>query len=210
MAASSGEATPVSQAAQITQGGKGEPDSTSLAAQMTKIKQCPLDYIARATPVLTGAFQNDPIFNYFMGALSEEERKEFLPTFLTSLLKAGVLNKGIIIEVSSWGCCAIMLPPGKKADNPRTLFQAGLPGLVLRLKSTGIKVGEPRMLVEHSAAVKRAKKKAFTPKQMSEFWYLFIIDGSGPPAPGPWGDPPRAYEGARPESWTTAVARSLE
>ncbi|RWA09208.1 hypothetical protein EKO27_g5916 [Xylaria grammica] len=106
-----------------------------------------------------------------MGALSAEEREDYLPMFLKTMLKATVLNEGFILEVSSWGCCAAMLPPGKKADNPWTLFPAGLPGAVLRLKSTGIK----RIMVEHGGAVKRAKKKAFTPKEMSEFWYLFII-----------------------------------
>ncbi|KAK5635566.1 hypothetical protein RRF57_011278 [Xylaria bambusicola] len=117
------------------------------------------------------AFQNDPIFNYFMGALSKEERKEYIPEFLAVLVKGGMLNKGIILEVSSWGCCAVILPPGKKVDNPLTIFQAGLPGVVLHLKLTGIK----RILLEHSSAVKRAKQKAFTPKEMSQYWYLFII-----------------------------------
>ncbi|KAI0906068.1 hypothetical protein F4823DRAFT_99818 [Ustulina deusta] len=151
MATLSGETTPVPQAAQVNQGGK--------------------EFIPYATPVLTRAFRNDPIFNYFMGALSEEERKDYLPEFLKTLLKASVLNKGIILELSSWGCCAVMLPPGKKPDNPRTLFQAGLPAAVLQLKPTGIK----RILIEHGVAVKRARKKAFTPKELSEFWYLFII-----------------------------------
>jgi hypothetical protein len=75
-----------------------------------------------------------------MGALSEEERLNFLPVFLTVLLKAGTLNDGIILEGSSWGCCAIMLPPGKKADNPFTLFQSGLGIAVVKMKPTGIKV----------------------------------------------------------------------
>ncbi|KAI0450564.1 hypothetical protein F5B21DRAFT_426581 [Xylaria acuta] len=145
------EETPMSQAAKITQGGK--------------------ELIPHAVPVLTGAFQNDPVFNYFMGALSEEERKDYLPLFLTGLLKATTLNKGIILEVSSWGCCAAMLPPGKKLDSPRTILQAGLVSVTLQLKPIGIK----RVLVEHSAAVKCAKKKAFTRKELSEYWYLFII-----------------------------------
>ncbi len=85
-----------------------------------------------------------------MGALSEEERKDYLPEFLKTLLKASVLNKGIILELSSWGCCAVMLPPGKKPDNPWTLFQAGLPAAVLQLKPTGIKVSESRSIVPTS------------------------------------------------------------
>ncbi|KAI0547012.1 hypothetical protein F4679DRAFT_377501 [Xylaria curta] len=151
MASTSGEALPVSQAAKITQGGK--------------------EFIPYAVPVLTGAFRNDPIFNYFMGALSDEERKDYLPLFLAACLKASILNKGFILEVSSWGCCAAMLPPGKRVDDPRTIFQAGLVSITLKLGSTGLK----RILVEHSTAVKRAKKKAFTTKELSEYWYLFII-----------------------------------
>ncbi|KAI0430125.1 hypothetical protein F5Y09DRAFT_308529 [Xylaria sp. FL1042] len=151
MAIPLGEMMSVSKASKTTQGGK--------------------EFISHAIPVLTRAFRNDPIFNYFMVALSEKERKEYLPKFLTTLLRASVLNKGIILEVSSWGCCAVMLPPGKKPDNPRTLFRAGLPAAVLQLKPIGIK----RILIDHATAVKRAKKKAFTPKEMSEYWYLFII-----------------------------------
>ncbi|KAI1314039.1 hypothetical protein F5Y03DRAFT_335956 [Xylaria venustula] len=146
----------------------GEPASVSREPQINRGSK---EFIPNAIPVLTRAFRNDPIFNYFMGALSEEERKEYLPKFLATLLKASVLNKGFILELSSWGCCAVMLPPGKKPDNPRTLFQAGLPAAVLQLKPTGIK----RILLEHATAVKRAKKKAFTAKEMSEYWYLFII-----------------------------------
>ncbi|KAI0975177.1 hypothetical protein F4678DRAFT_319614 [Xylaria arbuscula] len=153
MATVSGESASVSKVAQINRGSK--------------------EFIPSALPVLTRAFQNDPIFNYFMGALSEEERTDYLPQFLATLLKASVLNKGFILEISSWGSCAVMLPPGKKPNNPRTLFQAGLPAAVLQLKPTGIKV--KRILLEHAMAVKRAKKKAFTSKEMSEYWYLFII-----------------------------------
>ncbi|KAI1272352.1 hypothetical protein F5Y07DRAFT_305705 [Xylaria sp. FL0933] len=145
------EAAPVSEASNITQGGK--------------------EFIQHAVPVLTRAFRNDPIFNYFMVALSEEERNGYLSEFLTTLLRATILNDGFILELSSWGCCAGMLPPGKKLDNPRTLFRAGLPAAVMRLKPIGIK----RVLIDHAMAVKRAKKKTFTPKEMSEYWYLFII-----------------------------------
>ncbi|KAI0810056.1 hypothetical protein GGR55DRAFT_150854 [Xylaria sp. FL0064] len=173
MATTSGVTTPVPEASPVTQGSK--------------------EFIPHAVPVLTRAFRNDPIFNYFMVALSEEERKGYLSEFLTTLLRATILNDGFILEVSSWGCCAGMLPPGKKLDNPRTLFRAGLPAAVMRLKPIGIKVrGYPhcplyfpasrsltntlkRILIDHAMAVKRAKKKAFTPKEMSEYWYLFII-----------------------------------
>ncbi|KAI1347099.1 hypothetical protein F5Y01DRAFT_256028 [Xylaria sp. FL0043] len=151
MAVPSEETAPVSEASNITQGGK--------------------EFIPHAVPVLTRAFRNDPIFNYFMVALSEEERKDYLSEFLTTLLRATILNAGFILELSSWGCCAGMLPPGKKLDNPRTLLRAGLPAAVMRLKPIGIK----RILIDHAMAVKRAKKKAFTPKEMSEYWYLFII-----------------------------------
>lgn len=77
-----------------------------------------------------------------MGALSEEERKQHLPELLLVFLKAGFLNRGIIFEVSSWGCCAMILPPGKRVDNPRTILQAGFIRVALLLKSTGIKVSE--------------------------------------------------------------------
>jgi GNAT superfamily N-acetyltransferase len=32
-----------------------------------------------------------------------------------------------------------------------------------------------RILLDHSVAVKRAKEKAFTRKELSQYWYLFII-----------------------------------
>ncbi|KAI8947876.1 hypothetical protein F4801DRAFT_559216 [Xylaria longipes] len=73
-----------------------------------------------------------------MGALSEEQRKDYLPLLLTELLKASTLNKGIILEVSSWGCCAAMLPPGKTLDNLRTMLQLGLVPATSQLKPMGI------------------------------------------------------------------------
>ncbi|KAI8623196.1 hypothetical protein F5Y19DRAFT_493189 [Xylariaceae sp. FL1651] len=129
------------------------------------------ELIPYAIPVLTAAFRNDPVFNYFMGALSEEERRSFLPAFLTALVKAGTLNSGIILEVSAWGCCSVMLPPGKKPDNPFTLIPAGLPSMIMKLKLKGIK----RILIEFTSAVQRAQAKAMTRKELSAYWYLFII-----------------------------------
>jgi hypothetical protein len=78
-----------------------------------------------------------------MGSLTEEERRDYLPDFITALLRGGTLNKGVILEVSAWGCCAVMLPPGKKVDNPFTIIQAGFVGALLRLKPRGIKVRLP-------------------------------------------------------------------
>lgn len=151
MTITSTEAAPASEAARITQGGT--------------------ELVPHAAPVLTAAFRDDPIFNYFMGALSEEERRDFLPLFIKGLLKASTLNKGIVIEVSSWGCCAVMMPPGRKVDSTSAIIRGGLLPITLQLKPLGIK----RILVEHAKTVKRAKKKAFTRKEMSEYWYLFII-----------------------------------
>ncbi|KAI3319288.1 hypothetical protein HD806DRAFT_539323 [Xylariaceae sp. AK1471] len=147
------------------------PNGAKAVYQTAQITHGSKELIPYTVPVLTRAFRDDPIFAYFMGALTEEERRDYLPLFLTTLLKAGTLNKGIILEVSSWGCCAIMLPPGRKVDNPFTIIQAGFPGALLQLKATGIK----RILLDHGAAVKRAKEKAFTRKELSEYWYLFII-----------------------------------
>ncbi|GAP91614.1 putative acyl- N-acyltransferase [Rosellinia necatrix] len=147
------------------------PSGTTPAPEAPRITQGGKELIPHAVPVLTGAFRDDPIFNYFMGALSEEERRAFLPVFLAGLLKAGTLNKGILLEASSWGCCAVMMPPGRRVDNPRTVLQGGLVGITLQLKPLGIK----RVLVEHANAVKRAKRKAFTRRELAEYWYLFII-----------------------------------
>ncbi|KAJ2988670.1 hypothetical protein NUW58_g3852 [Xylaria curta] len=143
--------TPASKAALVTHGG------TELALH--------------AIPVLTQAFQNDPLFNYFMAGFSEDERREYLPTLIGGLVKASTLNKGIIYEASSWGSCAIMMPAGRKAIRGSKAIQCGALSMLLQLNSEGLK----RVLVEHPTAVKRAKKKVFTPKEISEFLYIFII-----------------------------------
>ncbi|KAI0204388.1 hypothetical protein F4808DRAFT_340836 [Astrocystis sublimbata] len=171
MALTLGNGTAVSQPAKHNMTSTSTSTSADGAAvsQAARITKGGAEYIEQALPVLTAAFRDDPVFQYFMGALSVEERRNYLPVFLRSLCKASVLNKGFIFELSSWGCCAVVLPPGKKVDNPFTMIQAGLIPLTIQLKSIGMK----RVLFEHGAAVKRVKKKAFASKE--KYWYLFII-----------------------------------
>jgi len=77
---------------------------------------------------------------YMMIGLSEEARLKTLEIFLKALLKGSVMNEGLILELSNWGCCAVLLPPGRKMDNPMTALQAGLMRILMSVKGKGVKV----------------------------------------------------------------------
>lgn len=56
------------------------------------------------------------------------------------LLKASALNDGSFQEANDWSCAAVWMPPGKRIDNPWTVFQAGLMGVLFKLGIRGCRV----------------------------------------------------------------------
>ncbi|RYC55445.1 hypothetical protein CHU98_g10771 [Xylaria longipes] len=89
--------------------------------------------IPHVVPVLTKAFRNDPVFNNFMGALSEEQRKDYLPLLLTELLKAIKANgyKRVLVEygtaVREEGVYKELLEIGGNITQSVPVFYEGAP-----------------------------------------------------------------------------------
>ncbi|KAI1810137.1 hypothetical protein GGS20DRAFT_568822 [Poronia punctata] len=136
------------------------------------------ELIPQALPVLNSAFRTDAVFTWMMAGLpTEKQRIDTLAYFLQTIVKASLMNDGVFYyDAENWGSCAVLMPPGKKMDNPMTAVQAGLLGLLRRLGTKGVK-----HIREHGTAVKRAKKKAMgrsrpgRESEMSRYWYLFIL-----------------------------------
>ncbi|KAI5925681.1 hypothetical protein F4810DRAFT_26595 [Camillea tinctor] len=131
--------------------------------------------IPQTIAIFKEAFKDDPVFAYFLGGLPEEKRQPYLPTLLTSFAKASMLNGGQILEAGDWGSCAILMPPGKKAENPCTILQAGLLSVLMTLKVSGCK----RFLIEYTSGAKCVKEKGLTKRERAAFWYLFLV-GTAP------------------------------
>ncbi|KAI1492950.1 hypothetical protein F5X96DRAFT_624360 [Biscogniauxia mediterranea] len=127
--------------------------------------------IAQTVAILTAAFKDDPVYAYFLVDLPEEKRQPFLSTLLTAFTKASTLNGGLILEAGPWGSCAILIPPGRTIDNPRTILRAGILPILKTLKISGCK----RFLIEYPEGAKRAKEKGMTKRERAAFWYLFHI-----------------------------------
>ena len=60
--------------------------------------------------------------------LSDKDREDYYPSYMHTLLKAGALNGAIFSEANDFQSCAVWLLPGKRVDNPFTIFQAGFIG----------------------------------------------------------------------------------
>lgn len=100
-----------------------------------------VDYIAPAIALYSKVFTTDPVITYMLGNLSDEERIAYLPAYFKVLLTAASLNGATFSEVEDWASCTILLPPGKRVDNWRTFWEAGLLGVMWNTGYTGIRVG---------------------------------------------------------------------
>lgn len=94
----------------------------------------------QAAEVLAAAFEEDPTYAYFFHDVPKEKRLEGRRKVMGGFAKASALNEGEIIEAADWGACGILLPPGRKAENPWTLIQAGLIQMVLSVGLSRCKV----------------------------------------------------------------------
>ena len=90
------------------------------------------EYHARATELLAKVFTTDPVLRFMLSGLSDEARLAYLPEYMHSILKAAALNDASFVEANDFSCCAVWMPPGKRVDNPFTILQAGLIGVMWR------------------------------------------------------------------------------
>lgn len=88
------------------------------------------------------AFKNDPVLAYMLLDMSRDERLAYLPTYWSKLIKAALLNDGIITEADGWKSASVMVPPGRSVDNVWTLLPAGGLSILWRIGVSGITVRE--------------------------------------------------------------------
>lgn len=99
---------------------------------------CFSERLDRSVQMLAPEFLDDPVFAWLLHTM--QDHKSYLHKLFHSLVKASVLNGGIVFEAGNWGCCAVVLPLGKDVGNPLTIFQAGLISVVLNVGLSGTKV----------------------------------------------------------------------
>jgi hypothetical protein len=91
-------------------------------------------------------FATDPVITYMLCSMrSQAARLAYLPDYFTTLLKAAALNGGSFDAIEDphggdYEACAVLIPPGKRVDNPWTLLPAGFVGCLWRLGWGGCKV----------------------------------------------------------------------
>jgi hypothetical protein len=83
------------------------------------------------------------VITYVTTNMSQEARISYLPKYFDSLLTAAVLNKGTFTEANSFSCVGVLIPPGSRVDNPFTLLQSGLIGMLWNLGFGGYQVTLP-------------------------------------------------------------------
>ena len=90
------------------------------------------------------AFDNDPVLAYMLLDMSQDKRLAYLPKYWSKLIKAAVLNDGIITEADGWKSASVMVPPGRSVDNIWTLLPAGVLAVLWRIGIPGLRVRETR------------------------------------------------------------------
>ncbi|ROW00642.1 hypothetical protein VSDG_03177 [Cytospora chrysosperma] len=129
------------------------------------------EYVDRANQVLTRSFLGDPVYTWLLHDFSLSEQETVLPKLLSAFLTQGALNGAIFIEVADFGCCGVLMPPGKSIENPWTLPSAGLLSTLWTIGLGGFK----RAMFEYSSGAEPLMKKAFTKAEQHEHWYVFIM-----------------------------------
>jgi hypothetical protein len=109
--------------------------ATSPLFSALQINHCfsPTERIPAAVALLSKAFETDPVITYFLSSLNLDQRLAYIAAYFRSLLTAAGLNGASFDEVGDWSCCAVWVPPGRHVDNPLTLFQSGLLGMLWKL-----------------------------------------------------------------------------
>ncbi|GAB1317468.1 hypothetical protein MFIFM68171_07678 [Madurella fahalii] len=129
------------------------------------------EYLDRTAKVLTEAFTGDPVFTWLLHDYSLAEQEPMLYKLLRAFLTAGTLNNAMFIEVDDFGSCCILMPPGKRVDNPWTMIPAGLIPALFTIGFRGFK----RAIFQYSNVTHDMHSKVFTKDEQKKHWYLFIM-----------------------------------
>lgn len=89
---------------------------------------------------MTHSFLGDPPFRWLLHHIPPSEHETVLAKLMTALVNQGALNGASFVEVSDFGCCGFVLPPGKNMENPWTLPAAGLFSTLWTIGLGGFKV----------------------------------------------------------------------
>ncbi|KFY74840.1 hypothetical protein V499_05162, partial [Pseudogymnoascus sp. VKM F-103] len=125
--------------------------------------------VTPAVAVLAPAFAEDPIITYVLNTLDPVARRAYLPAYFTALLTQATLNGAYVFEHSDWESCLTVLPPGRKVENPFTLLQSGLVGVLRKVGLSCVK----RMLGEFEGAVKKARRRGLARGELP--YYVFFV-----------------------------------
>ncbi|KAK3374797.1 hypothetical protein B0H63DRAFT_480896 [Podospora didyma] len=98
------------------------------------------EYLEKTTHLMTATFLGDPVYNWLLHSYSPAELKPILFKLLHGFLTACSLNRGLFIEVDSFGCCGVLMPPGTDPANPRTMIPAGIIPALFAIGFGGFKV----------------------------------------------------------------------
>ena len=104
-----------------------------------------------------------------MLGLDTQQRHEYLREYFTRLATAAALNAAIFQEADGWASALVVLPPGKRIDNPWTLVPAGFFQVLWKLGIAGCS----RMLREFEPAVTAMRQQELG--DSTHFYYLFLI-----------------------------------
>ncbi|KAK3361611.1 hypothetical protein B0T24DRAFT_111586 [Lasiosphaeria ovina] len=132
------------------------------------------EYLGKTTEVMTQTFLGDPLYTWLLQAHAADKQEPVLFRLLTAFLTACALNHGLFLEADGFGCCAVLMPPGRKADNPWTMIPAGV---VQGLFTIGIGAVK-RAIFDYSAA-QDMYAKALNKEEQKKHWYVFIMGTLG-------------------------------
>jgi hypothetical protein len=149
-------------------------------------------YEPRVTPVLTDAFQTDPLMAYYLNKIPGTSRPPILGKLIHLISTAATINGAEFYEAGTleedeaefqehsqpkFQCVAMFMPPGKAVDDLGlsawwTLLKQGVIPLIWR---TGIS-SFLRLLFEYPSLGERAKKLVLSKDE--QYYYLLMV-GTG-------------------------------
>ncbi|KAK5132609.1 hypothetical protein LTR08_008808 [Meristemomyces frigidus] len=125
--------------------------------------------VPQTSILYSDSFRTDPTVTYMLANLSPPARHAYLYTYFTALVTGAALNHAVFSEAADFSSCLVLMPPGCRADNPFTLLQAGLLGVLWNI---GLK-GVWRMLAEFGPMTDAVKAKGL--KGRTKYYYVFFV-----------------------------------
>jgi len=125
--------------------------------------------ILQAADLYQATFRDDPVITYMLCGFNTQQRHDYLREYFTRLTTAAALNSATFEEASDWASASVILPPGKRIDNPWTLVPAGFFQVLWKLGFAGCN----RMLREFEPAVTAMRRQELG--DSTNFYYLFLV-----------------------------------